>query len=220
MDGCYARQWKGCAYLAARKMTGSARSLRATLCVAKYNVDKLGPPGYLSVSQLRDLDNAGHQIAIYLQQWHNMSEQDKQIYVDEAQQWMAQNGFASTLRYAAHASGGYWTNEDINRFVPARFDAVLCGRGPQGSAKARALWNPRFLPWAHFLKAGTPLPTTSLDRAAASKGLFVYGCHLVNDEELIQFKRDIDVIVDKINEGNLIPLTMHEVVSGVGLTPE
>lgn len=212
MDSEYSRQWDACAYLQAQKLTGTSRRLRASMCI---NVDVLGVGEKMNLAQLKDLRDAGHFMMLYLRGWHERAQADKLPLLDQWQEWMSENGFGSGVRYVAHSGASGWTHEDRTEIAPARFDAVMGGEDEYKNSLVRGLWHPRFSQWAKFLPAAGLADRIS--RAAAIKGLLIYGAHVVDDAELTQFKSEIDLIVTEINNGTLIPVTFHELISGVGL---
>jgi len=211
MDGPYLRAWQGCAYMMAQKLTGTSRKLRASLCISKF----IGAAHLLTVAQVHDLQRAGHFLMMYMNDWYTMAQADKLAHLDNMQEQMSENGFGSAIRYVAHAGAANWTYEDRTEIAPVRFDAVFGGNDEYANAHSRGLWNPRWSQWAHFL--GNEGLAVRISRAAASKGLLIYGAHCADDAELTQFKTDIDLIVTEINNGTLIPVTFHELISGAGL---
>lgn len=212
MDGPYDRAWQACAYMQAQKLTGTSRKLRASICVSTSLV---GTGGRLDLAQIKGLQQAGHFIMMYLSAWNITAQADKLPLLDGWQEWMSENGFGSGVRYVAHSGSNAFTYEDRIEIAPARFDAVFGGQDEYKNAVVRGLWNPRWCQWSHF--SGAANLSDRISRAAAQQGLLILGAHCVDAGELTQFKTDIDAIVTEINNGTLVPVTFHELVSGAGL---
>jgi len=212
IDAGYELQWDAIAYLESKCLTSGSRKLRIAMMIRQQY---FGGVGELTLQQLKDLQDMGHEVGIYTGNLSGVSLADAIIRVEAEQDWLAENGLGRGIRYGAHGTAANFNNKMRTVLTNARFDAVFCGPGLYGNLHPHTLWDTRYLYWSHFLTTGTTVSATRLANTAATKGLFVYGAHVADAGELAQFKTDIDVIVPQINKGKLIPITVHELVFGL-----
>lgn len=211
-DGCYERAWDAIAYMESKSFTGGSRKLRGCLCVNDYYI---GTPEDLTLQQVKDLQDMGHDVGIYLGNLSGLSLAQKIAKAEKQQDWLTKNGLGRGIRFVAHGLASNFDNESRIILTNARFDSVFCGPGLYGALHPHTLWDTRYLYWAHFLSVGNAVSGTALDNTAAKKGLFVYGAHVETADELTRFKSDIDTIVTKINAGGLVPITAYELIVGM-----
>jgi len=214
-DGSYERQWKAAAYMESKALTSTTgRRLRGVFCTRDVYVDT---PGHMTLQQLKDLEDMGHEVAIYTGNLGGMTLAQKIERVINAQNWLAENGLGRSLRILAHGTCINFDNESRTRLANVYADTVFCGPGLAKVLHPHTLWNTRYLYWSYFLNRAYHIPESILDDAIAQKGLVVYGAHVDSDAELTKFKQDIDIIVDKINLGGLIPVSVHELITGIAM---
>lgn len=209
-DAQYELQKEALAYMLSKQITGSSRRLRGNVCIAP---DYVGVPGRLSLDELKEIRDAGHFVMLYTNMWNTTPQSEKAAKLEAWQQWMIDNGFSEGAKFAAHSTSYHWTYEDRNVIKPTHLDGVLGGVENGKREEVRPLWDVSFIPWTDF---GTITPET-IAKAVSHKGCLTLGAHIVDYDELSNFKAAIDLIVTEINNGTLIPVTYDELYSGVGL---
>jgi len=219
-DTMYTRTKQALAYMEAQTLTGTSRTLKASMMV---NEITLGGGSHLTVNEVRDLQARGHEVGMYASLWADLdTDAERLASVKTTQDWMRANGFGKGVNKIAHDTAANFLNNARERLLDRYYDIILAGPGLDSSnAEAvRALWNPKILMWSYFLSDSTNIPAALVQAASKYKGLMVYGAHVTSDAELARFKTDIDTIVTEINKGGLIPVTMEGILTGSGLFEE
>ncbi|GAI51437.1 unnamed protein product, partial [marine sediment metagenome] len=88
-DGCYERVWEAIAYMESKSLTGGERKLRGCLCVNDYYI---GTEGCLTLQELKDLQDMGHDVGIYLGNLGGITLAQKIAKVEKQQDWLTENG--------------------------------------------------------------------------------------------------------------------------------